>query len=238
MTRRCLSLPLRVAATVCSLCLITSLSWAQNENETVGFKPNHAFESGGFGENLDMLNGGLNLTVPIGQRYQPNSRLGYQLSLNYNSKVWDTNDHQGLASPHEKVVARNEGPFGIGFSLHFGRIFNDPQKLTDFVDEAQNNPSHTVSWVWVSPDGSQHEFFFDSSEWTSYPYPEGVAAGPVFTLRRTNDLSYTLISGPDDKYCYGAGETGCFRVHTPDGLVYTLVKPVDLDCKIRLANGI
>ena len=65
-------------------------AWAQNENETVGFRPNHAFESGQFGENIDILNGGLNLTVPIGPSYQVSSRLGHGLTLQYSSKVWDT----------------------------------------------------------------------------------------------------------------------------------------------------
>ncbi len=56
---------------------------AQNENETVGFQANHVFESGQFGEDVDILNGGLTLTIPIGPRYQVSQHLGYQLNLMY-----------------------------------------------------------------------------------------------------------------------------------------------------------
>jgi hypothetical protein len=106
------------------LVLATGGIRAQNENETVGFQTNHLFESGQFGENIDVLNGGLNLTTPIGPRYQVNARLGYQLVLNYNSKVWDTSHYlsESVFNTHE-VVPYNEGPMGIGFSMHLGRIF-------------------------------------------------------------------------------------------------------------------
>jgi len=51
------------------LCLSLSVAplRAQNENETVGFQSNHAFDSTHFGENIDILNGNLSLTVPSGQ---------------------------------------------------------------------------------------------------------------------------------------------------------------------------
>jgi hypothetical protein len=67
--------------------------FAQNENETVGFRPTHAFEAGSFGETIDTLNGGLNLSVPIGPSYHVNDRLGYGLILSYNSKVWEYSEY-------------------------------------------------------------------------------------------------------------------------------------------------
>src|SRR5437879_6162690 len=70
------------------IALISTPALAQNENESVGFQSNHAFESGHFGENIDVLNGGLHLEIPIGPSYQVDQRLGYQLRLAYNSKIW------------------------------------------------------------------------------------------------------------------------------------------------------
>ena len=43
----------------------TSL-FAIDENLTKGATNNHIFESGVWGENIDLLNGGLELTIPIG----------------------------------------------------------------------------------------------------------------------------------------------------------------------------
>jgi len=72
---------LRLAIILSLLTTASSLALAQNENETVGFQSNHIFESGQFGENIDILNGGLNLNTPIGPRYQVSRFLGYQLQL-------------------------------------------------------------------------------------------------------------------------------------------------------------
>jgi len=79
----------RLALVISCLVLSTGVLLAQNENETTGFQSTHAFASGQFGENIDILNGGVVLTTPIGQRYQVNDRLGYQLAITYSSKIWD-----------------------------------------------------------------------------------------------------------------------------------------------------
>src|SRR6266704_5129800 len=103
-------------ALISCLALPAGILWAQNENETVGFQSNHIFAGGHFGENIDILNGGLNLSTPIGQAYQVNQNLSYQLNLNYTSKIWDLDqwdDQPGL---------RRRGPMGLGHILQFGRI--------------------------------------------------------------------------------------------------------------------
>jgi len=216
---------------VCCLFLLgrCGVLWAQNENETVGFRPNHAFEGGMFGENLDILNGGLNLSIPIGQTYQLNPRLGYGMQLSYNSKIWDTADFNNpqIGNTHQQVFVRNEGPFGVGFTHHLGRIYKSPEMVEDCVNGTPNDYCHTVSWFWVSPDGSHHEFFHDSA--ATYGSP-GVQPGPIFTGQFTNDLSYTQIVGPRHDQCPPWVtdvvppdiNQKCFTVRTPDGLRYTL----------------
>jgi hypothetical protein len=104
--------PLRlVLVSLCLLSLALTIALAQNENETVGFQSNHIFESGQFGENIDILNGGLTLTTPIGPRYQVNSALGYGLTLSYDSKVWDTGHYLATyVPPNDQVLPVHEGP--------------------------------------------------------------------------------------------------------------------------------
>ena len=87
MTSRSARAAARLACILCCLSSPAGLLLAQNENETVGFRPNHIFEGGHFGESIDTLNGGLNLSLPIGQGFQVNSRLGYGLTLSYNSVI-------------------------------------------------------------------------------------------------------------------------------------------------------
>jgi RHS repeat-associated protein len=211
-------------------------SWAQNENETVGFRPGHAFESGQFGENIDILNGGVNLTVPIGQSFRLSPHLETHLSLAYNSKIWNTSDWQNtLLTTTPRVVTSNKSSFGIGFSMNFGRIYYAPERAQSSADPTTNsypgetapNHNYTATWRWASPDGAQHEFLFDGA--ATYNHELNVSAGPVFDRRGTNDLSYTIISGPGHEFCPPSTPSTdtCFRVEMGDGLVYTLEKRVD-----------
>src|SRR6267378_7371668 len=111
---------------LCSLTLPTSL-WAQNENETVGFQTNHFFESGQFGENIDILNGGLNLSIPIGPQYQVSRFLGYQLQLSYGSKIWDHTPYPQPSFDYGKLYRRSN--MGLGFLMNFGRIYKDVEEV-------------------------------------------------------------------------------------------------------------
>jgi RHS repeat-associated protein len=196
---------------------------AQNENETVGFQTNHVFESGQFGENIDVMNGGLSLTIPIGQSYQVSSNLSYQLVLSYSSKVWDTSAYKQADVPlADSVMPYNEGPFGIGFTMHFGRIYSDSRWSDSCEMNGQTGGCYIRTWRWVAPDGSQHEFHFD----------DGLSATqdqqpPPFSGRLTSDGSFVKIYGPEDTDCYPIGTTQCMHVKTPDGLILTLAKRVN-----------
>src|SRR5437867_4545734 len=135
------------ARLVLVMCVVfsTAHTWAQNENDTVGFQTNHAFESGQFGENIDILNGGLNLSIPIGPRYQVSRYLGYQLQLSYGSKIWDHTPYPTTATNYGKLYRRNN--MGLGFLLNFGRIYEDVERLGD--------AKASCVWYYVSPDGNE-----------------------------------------------------------------------------------
>src|SRR5437867_2987123 len=146
----------RLVFILCCVTVSTGVLRAQNENETVGFQSNHAFDSGHFGENIDVLNGGLHLTVPIGPRYQVNDRLGYQIGLSYNSKVWDYSDYD--AGQLTSVKPYNEGSMGIGFTLGFGRLLQDAHHRP--CSGAGTPECNTRTWKWITPDGNQHDIWF------------------------------------------------------------------------------
>jgi opacity protein-like surface antigen len=211
-------------------------AWAQNENETVGFQTNHIFESGQFGEDIDVLNGGLNLTVPIGQQYQVNSRLGYALRLRYNSKVWDTSmSNLDYVGQSDQVQPQAESAVGLGFMLNLGRISQDFH-FTNIpgCGASCTAADYQVTWKWFSPDGSTHDILFDPGrdpvthvDLLNDPEISGGPGNRSFNSKRTKDLTYQKISGPSDNLCpVGLNATQCFTVSTPDGLVYTLVPRV------------
>jgi len=75
----------------------------------------------------------------------------------------------------------------------------------------------------VDPDGSQHEFYHDDGRKVN-----GVSQRPPMpSVNTTKDNTFIRVLGPSDQYCYPSSGTQCFRVETPDGLVYSLAKRVD-----------
>jgi RHS repeat-associated protein len=167
--------------------LLASPVLAQNENETVGFSPTHIFDGGYFGENIDTLNGNLNLTIPIGPTYQVNKNLSYQLKLYYNSRVWEFQDTSGLAT---RSNLWGESPVGLGFNLGFGRLYQD-------YDE--ENAAPVRRWQFVTPDGNRHDMGAQidplMTNDTTYYLPETLReSGSVIGYRITNGtgIRYTL----------------------------------------------
>ncbi len=221
--------PRRASASVLLLVSACLLAWprlifAQNENETVGFQSTHAFESGHFGENIDVLNGGLHLTVPIGPSYQVNDRLGYQLVLHYNSKVWDYSQFEETST---SVYPYNESPTGIGFTLNLGRLIQDTQlRPCTSSDCSTTSDCKMRTWKWVTPDGNQHDVW--SMEDHGGMTAPGVNNDDTYPIV-TTDTTYVRVNTPGNDCRTSnlpAGETpedpNCFTVKTPDGLVYTL----------------
>ena len=122
---------------------------AQNENETTGFSSTHVFDGGYFGENIDTLNGNLNLTIPIGPRYQVNQNLSYQLKLVYNSKIWEFLDTTRTAA---RTKIWGESPLGVGFNLSLGRVYEDQSYLM-----LNGVATLQYRWYFVTPDGQKHD---------------------------------------------------------------------------------
>src|SRR5947208_2407639 len=221
----------RIVMLACVLAVASASEnlFAQNENETVGFRPTHVFESGHFGESLDTLNGSLILHMPIGQKFQINSVLSYGLDLAYSSKVWDESYFRNnLIALDEQVLPRAKGPFGIGFRMGLGRIYKD-YRYIEGCDLVQNNTCFTTDWIWVAPDGSEHNFFFDSDLRIRRDHElDNVALtgpdGAIFNNKVTDDLTYTRVNGPDTSFCDDPVDGTCMRVETGDGLRYQLVK--------------
>jgi hypothetical protein len=108
---------------------------------------------GGFGtadiDSVNPFNGNLTIRLPIGQSYPVNARLSYQLTLVYNSQVWE---HQTYDQQTVSIPARGANA-GLGWSLHLGRL--NPPRL-DF----SSSPSPDVDRnTYLAPDGSSHTFY-------------------------------------------------------------------------------
>ncbi|MGH9869722.1 MAG: RHS repeat-associated core domain-containing protein [Candidatus Polarisedimenticolia bacterium] len=146
-----------------------------------------------WGEDIDLLNGGLNLSIPIGPNYKVSADVSLQLKLTYSSKLWvfeDSEDFYGGNKRHRsRSRLQGHGQAGLGFMLHMGRILTRANSVE--CDAFDPNKSRVEEHVFEDSTGAVH-----------------TDQGPAY-WRGSPDGSYTRFNG-----------TG--SVQTPDGIKRTL----------------
>ncbi len=160
-----------VPVTIIVTLLAGSPGRAIDENLTKGATNNHVFASGMWGENIDLMNGGLSLTVPIGPTYQVSADVSFQLKLAYSSKIFtieDTGPGWGGNRRHRaRSRLQGRGQAGQGFLLQIGRYLtransaecpNDGNRRSRLEEEGFEDSTgafHKEHYHWRgSPDGS------------------------------------------------------------------------------------
>ncbi|MEL7059566.1 MAG: RHS repeat-associated core domain-containing protein [Acidobacteriota bacterium] len=103
-------------------------------------------------DQVNLHNGNLSVTLPIGQRYSAGGDHSYGLTLVYNSKLWDwslENANCGIpTTPSREPIAEiaSDSNAGLGWRLSLGELY---RPMT-----GDRNPS-SVHWLYVSPDGAE-----------------------------------------------------------------------------------
>jgi len=114
------------------------------QNDLPGFSPNHVFEGALQGENIDIMSGNVSLTIPLGPRYAMNDWFGYQLTLHYNSKVWE-NECDPSDIEDCPGVFSNPDTYGLGVNLHMGRIQHHEKESSNvFRYQAPSGGTHFI----------------------------------------------------------------------------------------------
>ena len=134
---------------ICSLFLAGSLH-AQQQFPTLerGLQPEKLYHFAGI-DNVNVFNGNLTIVLPIGQSYPVNGGLSYQLTLSYNSNLWDWETFATISGSGEQKAATpaRHSNAGVGWILGYGSFLpkSDPDN-NSFTD------------VYVAPDGGDHRF--------------------------------------------------------------------------------
>lgn len=160
-------------------------------------------------DHVNLFNGNLSVTLPLGRHYSLGPNLSYGLTLIYNSNVWDYRPEH-CYDPINKVTIDYSLPSpnaasnsGVGWELHVGRLFAPNQ------EPWHNGPN----WVYLASDGSRHEFYGEL-------HP---GAGTQPNTLFTNDGTYLRMryfQDGDSKCKPVAGDSGsCRLVESPDGSV-------------------
>ena len=140
----------KLLGAVAAAALALPVAAVQHPNLERGFDPNKAFELGQI-DQVNLFNGNLSVTIPLGQAIQGDGKLSYGFNLVYNSKAWDW-EVAGMASgddPINSARADRRSNAGFGWRLTLGELYQP--------NAAPLNDS--LTWVYVGPDGAEHEFF-------------------------------------------------------------------------------
>lgn len=201
---------MRSRAILLLACVVSLPALAQRHpNVAKGIDPSKSYGAGSI-DTINHFNGSLSLAIPVGQSFPISSRLSYGLSAHYNSNVWDIED---VYRPCPKECAECECHYiaaypdrrsncGMGWTLTFGRLYN-PWAVTN----------ETGSWVWESPNGSEHRF-------RDKLHDEDTAATETWYTRDGTYLRMRLVSAtrriiefPDGKvHEYEPGPDGVYGV--------------------------
>jgi YD repeat-containing protein len=107
-----------------------------------GFQADKLYQFNGL-DNVGIFNGNLVVTIPIGMSYPLNGGLSYQLTLSYNSTVWDLEDAGGKV--HAFPSRRSNA--GTGWLIGTGRLI------------AADDPTNQSNLdTYEAPDGGDHSF--------------------------------------------------------------------------------
>ena len=207
-----------VATFTCAGLLLTGALRAQDPDkpETVpagqqrGISGENAFRFSEI-DSINLFNGNLTLTIPLGTSYPVGGGLSYGFTLVYNSNAWDYERlcefEPSAGGPGRAVTIYNAVPnrlsnAGVGWTFSFGRIL-------PILDEYRN-PTKRI--VYAAPDGSRHSFF------------EGLNYGAQHDARYTNDGSYIRWrESPANCFDDGieSGSNCAVLLDFPDGSVHT-----------------
>ncbi len=192
MSRHCSLVPAALAFVLAGAPLLADTYPTQQR----GFAPDKVFQVGDI-DNVNVFNGNLVVTLPLGGSYPVGGGLSYNLTLVYNSTAWD----------YESVVWGNEAltqalpdrrsNAGLGWRLALGELL------------APADPSNECGpWCYIGSDGGEHIF---------YPtLHEGDADDPGDSGLANQSVTYTR----DGSYLRQKVVSGGREVEFPDGTIH------------------
>ncbi len=164
-------------------------------NSEGGFAPEKAFQVGEV-DNINMFNGNLVLTIPIGKSYPVGGGLSYGLSLVYNSTPWIFKERVDEISDVTYTQAHPDprSNAGLGWQVSLGRVFEPGTSINGAPINASSN------WIYQGPDGNEHVFY------DKLHHSDSIAANVLYT----RDGSYLRMKNA------GAGK----EIEFPDGVIH------------------
>lgn len=166
--------PRRLRLTIATLFLLSTapLFAQQDPNLSRGQPLESSFGYDGI-DNINLLNGNVSITIPVGSSFPVGGTFAYGLNLVYNSKVWDYSERFGPSQTYS--VARPGASFnaGLGWRLSLGSLAAQAPL-----------PGQPAAGTYTGADGAEHKFY------PTLHAGEAQAAGVAYT----RDGSYIRLT--------------------------------------------
>jgi YD repeat-containing protein len=171
----------RVGLVVLLAVVVAGSAGAQQPPELErGFKPELVYQFNGL-DSVNLFNGNLNMSVPLGGTYPVGGGLSYSFVLRYSGNVW-LGREDCTYGRQEDTVTRCAFRYiphlenaGLGWRLSFGEL-KPPLLGPEWGD------SDMTKWRYVSPDGGEHFF---------HPTLHGCTAGSASCELEVSGVLYT-----------------------------------------------
>jgi YD repeat-containing protein len=118
-------------------------------NKDRGFSPGRAYDIGAI-DNVNLFNGNLVVTIPIGQTYKVGGDLSYQLTLVNGGNPWSMlRELNGANRDVEEQWPNPRSNAGLGWQVTLGRLIRP--------DDPFNSHGTQRGWSYLGPDGSEQD---------------------------------------------------------------------------------
>jgi RHS repeat-associated protein len=188
-------------------------------NTQGGVAIDQAFQVGDV-DNINLFNGSLTVTIPLGISYPVNASLAYRFTLVANSNPWDFWSQTYYGGPNGTYQENDSAPShcsnaGLGWRVSFGAVmFGYPFSPAGPVCATTVNLGQDLAYaIYEGPDGSQHLFYATLHPDDPDDYFNGVqdnVATGVENVLYTRDGSYLRLK----RY------NGYSEIEFPDGKVH------------------
>ncbi|MEM7052740.1 MAG: RHS repeat-associated core domain-containing protein [Acidobacteriota bacterium] len=149
--------PLRRLAMLALLAMaLPILAWGNTQHPNVkrGLATESAFQIGDI-DHVNLFNGGLTITVPIGGRYDVGADLSYSLNLVYSNQLWDWETLCDTTVAPPSFLCQHQPKAGLDFNAGFGWMVN----LGLLIPPSSRPRNESGQWLYVGPDGAERRFY-------------------------------------------------------------------------------
>jgi hypothetical protein len=126
-------------------------------NDGRGFTPESVYDFHKL-DSVNVFNGNLTVSIPLGQPFKVNGSLSYGLTLVYNSHLWHFNDNLDKNPPLQPIDTFTATPVrrfnaGLGWMITLGEL------VRPLGEEQTHQANHLDDLAYISNDGAEHGFF-------------------------------------------------------------------------------